>query len=160
MGDCEALPTGDRITLPMGDRSHLGAFHIRFPFGKTLTVNVFRQRINQLFQGGGDIWRAIAKHSLREIAFSVPPGSFSREKPERVDKRLRSTPFGRSRSIPYGRLRSTRYARSHYILNGRSLSSRCISYSVPIWENIDGKRFSSKDKSVISRGWGYLEGDC
>ncbi|QNP28889.1 hypothetical protein [Cylindrospermopsis curvispora] len=103
---------------------------------------------------------AIAKHSLRDLAFSVPPGSFSREKPERVDKRLRSTPFGRSRSIPYGRLRSTRYARSHYILNGRSLSSRCISYSVPIWENIDGKRFSSKDKSVISRGWGYLEGDC
>ena len=64
----------------MGDRSHLGAFHIRFPFGKTLTVNVFRQRINQLFQGGGDIWRAIAKHSLWaiaqhslwEIAFRVP----------------------------------------------------------------------------------------
>ncbi|QNP31271.1 hypothetical protein IAR63_13570 [Cylindrospermopsis curvispora GIHE-G1] len=52
----------------MGDRSHLGAFHIRFPFGKTLTVNVFRQRINQLFQGGGDIWRAIAKHSLWAIA--------------------------------------------------------------------------------------------
>ncbi|MGJ0608019.1 hypothetical protein [Cylindrospermopsis raciborskii] len=48
----------------------------------------------------------------REIAFSVPPGSFSREKPERVDKRLRSTPFGRSRSIPYGRSRSTPDGRS------------------------------------------------
>ncbi|WP_235678272.1 hypothetical protein [Cylindrospermopsis curvispora] len=67
-GDCAALPLGDRITFSMGDRSHLGAFHIRFPFGKTLTVNVFRQRINQLFQGGGDIWRAIAKHSLWAIA--------------------------------------------------------------------------------------------
>ncbi|QNP28898.1 hypothetical protein [Cylindrospermopsis curvispora] len=51
----------------------------------------------------------------REIAFSVPPGSFSREKPERVDKRSRST--------PYRRLRSTRYARSHYILNGRLRST-------------------------------------
>ncbi|PNJ94448.1 hypothetical protein [Cylindrospermopsis raciborskii] len=64
---------GDRIALPKGDRSHLGAFHIRFPFGKTLTVNVFRQSINQLFQGVEDIWRAIALHSLRAIAFSVPP---------------------------------------------------------------------------------------
>ena len=59
---------GDREALPTGDRSHLGAFHIRFPFGKTLTVNVFRQRINQLFEWGGDIWRAIAKHSLWAIA--------------------------------------------------------------------------------------------
>ncbi|WP_072149123.1 hypothetical protein [Cylindrospermopsis sp. CR12] len=54
-GDCEALPTRDRITLPMGDRealptgdrSPLGTFHVRFLFGKRLTVNVFRQRINQ-----------------------------------------------------------------------------------------------------------------
>ncbi|WP_102947590.1 hypothetical protein [Cylindrospermopsis raciborskii] len=53
-GDCEALPTGDR--------SHLGTFHVQFPFGKTLTVNVFRQRMNQLFQGVEDIWRAIALH--------------------------------------------------------------------------------------------------
>ncbi|WP_258004510.1 hypothetical protein [Cylindrospermopsis raciborskii] len=67
-GDCEALPTGDRIALPTGDRSHLGAFQIRFPFGKTLTVNVFRQRINQLFQGVEDIWRGIAKYSPRAIA--------------------------------------------------------------------------------------------
>jgi len=52
MWDCAALPTGDR--------SHLGAFHVRLAFGKTLTVNVFRQRINQLFQSFGDIWRAIA----------------------------------------------------------------------------------------------------
>ncbi|WP_235678275.1 hypothetical protein [Cylindrospermopsis curvispora] len=110
-GDCEALPTGDRITLPMGDRSHLGAFHIRFPFGKTLTVNVFRQRINQLFQGGGDIWRAIAKHSLRDLAFSVPPDSFSRENSECIERRSRSTPYGRQH-ILNGRLRSTRYARS------------------------------------------------
>ncbi|PNK02939.1 hypothetical protein CEP11_14575 [Cylindrospermopsis raciborskii S10] len=56
-----------------GDRSHLGAFQIRFPFGKTLTVNVFRQRINQLFQGCGDIWRAIALHSLWDIAISDYP---------------------------------------------------------------------------------------
>jgi hypothetical protein len=35
----------------MGDRSHLGAFHIRFTIDKELTVNGFRQRINQLFQG-------------------------------------------------------------------------------------------------------------
>ncbi|OBU76431.1 hypothetical protein [Cylindrospermopsis raciborskii] len=43
-----------------GDRSHLGTFHVQFSFGKTLTVNVFRQRMNQLFQGVEDIWRAIA----------------------------------------------------------------------------------------------------
>ncbi|KRH98053.1 hypothetical protein ASL19_13830 [Cylindrospermopsis sp. CR12] len=75
-GDCEALPVGDRITpptgdcaaLPLGDRSPLGTFHVPFLFGKRLTVNVFSQRINQLFQGGGDIWRAIAQHSLWEIA--------------------------------------------------------------------------------------------
>ncbi|MBA4445375.1 hypothetical protein FHL01_07730, partial [Cylindrospermopsis raciborskii CS-506_C] len=55
--DCEALPTGDRIALPTGDRaglptghrSHLGTFHVRFAVGKRLTVNVFRQRMNQLF---------------------------------------------------------------------------------------------------------------
>ncbi|WP_258005374.1 hypothetical protein [Cylindrospermopsis raciborskii] len=73
------MGTGDREALPTGDRSPLGTFHVRFPFDKTLTVNVFRQRINQLFQGGGDIWRGIAKHSLRDLAFSVPPDSFSRE---------------------------------------------------------------------------------
>ncbi|QNP31439.1 hypothetical protein [Cylindrospermopsis curvispora] len=62
------------ITLPTGDRSPLGSFHVRFPFGKRLTVNVFRQRINQLFQGGRDIWRGIAKHSLRAIALrDYPP---------------------------------------------------------------------------------------
>nr|WP_258560741.1 hypothetical protein [Cylindrospermopsis raciborskii] len=54
---------GDLEVLPKGDRSHLGTFHVQFPFGKTLTVNVFRQRINQLFQGVEDIWRGIAKHS-------------------------------------------------------------------------------------------------
>ncbi|WP_258005375.1 hypothetical protein [Cylindrospermopsis raciborskii] len=63
-GDCEALPTGDR--------SPLGTFHVRFAVGKRLTVNVFRQRINQLFQGCGDIWRGIAKHSLRAIALHSP----------------------------------------------------------------------------------------
>ncbi|WP_258004651.1 hypothetical protein [Cylindrospermopsis raciborskii] len=61
-GDCEALPTGDREVLPMGDRSPRGTFHVRFPFGKTLTVNVFRQKMNQLFQGVEDIWRGIALH--------------------------------------------------------------------------------------------------
>ncbi|WP_258004400.1 hypothetical protein, partial [Cylindrospermopsis raciborskii] len=61
------------MNILKGDRSHLGAFQIRFPFGKTLTVNVFRQRINQLFQGCGDIWRAIALHSLWDIAISDYP---------------------------------------------------------------------------------------
>ncbi|OBU74800.1 hypothetical protein [Cylindrospermopsis raciborskii] len=56
-----------------GDRSHLGTFHVQFSFGKTLTVNVFRQRINQLFQGVEDIWRAIALHSLWEIALGDYP---------------------------------------------------------------------------------------
>jgi len=46
---------GDCAALPLGDRSPLGAFHVPFPFGKRLTVNVFRQRMNQLFQGGRDI---------------------------------------------------------------------------------------------------------
>ncbi|WP_258004432.1 hypothetical protein [Cylindrospermopsis raciborskii] len=73
------LPMWDCAALPTGDRSPLDTFHVRFPFDKTLMVNVFRQRINQLFQGGGDIWRGIAKHSLRDLAFSVPPDSFSRE---------------------------------------------------------------------------------
>ncbi|UJS06199.1 hypothetical protein [Cylindrospermopsis raciborskii] len=59
---------GDCAALPLGDRSPLGTFHVRFPVGKRLTVNVFRQRINQLFQGGRDIWRGIAQHSLWEIA--------------------------------------------------------------------------------------------
>ncbi|TPX29736.1 hypothetical protein FIV49_05120 [Cylindrospermopsis raciborskii GIHE 2018] len=54
VGDCEALPTGDRKA-----RSHLGTFHVRFPVRKRLTVNVFRQRMNQLFQGFWDIWRGI-----------------------------------------------------------------------------------------------------
>ncbi|WP_258004803.1 hypothetical protein [Cylindrospermopsis raciborskii] len=38
-----------------------------------MTVNVFRQRINQLFQGVEDIWRAIALHSLRAIALGDYP---------------------------------------------------------------------------------------
>ncbi|WP_102981779.1 hypothetical protein [Cylindrospermopsis raciborskii] len=56
------MGAGDREVLPKGDRSHLGTFHVRFAVavGKTLTVNVFRQRMNQLFQGVEDIWRAIA----------------------------------------------------------------------------------------------------
>ncbi|MEB3146832.1 MAG: hypothetical protein VKL02_11955 [Cylindrospermopsis raciborskii 1523720] len=60
MGDCAALPTKENL--------YPGLFHVRFPFGKRLTVNVFRQRMNQLFQGGGDIWRGIAQHSRRAIA--------------------------------------------------------------------------------------------
>ncbi|WP_239641424.1 hypothetical protein, partial [Cylindrospermopsis raciborskii] len=51
---------GDRAGLPTGHRSHLGTFHVRFAVGKRLTVNVFRQRMNQLFQGVEDIWREIA----------------------------------------------------------------------------------------------------
>ncbi|MBA4451248.1 hypothetical protein FHK94_18265, partial [Cylindrospermopsis raciborskii CS-506_D] len=51
------MGTGDRITPLTGDRSHLGTFHVRFAVGKRLTVNVFRQRMNQLFQGVEDIWR-------------------------------------------------------------------------------------------------------
>ncbi|EFA68214.1 hypothetical protein [Cylindrospermopsis raciborskii] len=50
----------DLEVLPKGDRSHLGTFHVRFAVGKRLTVNVFRQRMNQLFQGVEDIWREIA----------------------------------------------------------------------------------------------------
>nr|WP_258561761.1 hypothetical protein [Cylindrospermopsis raciborskii] len=67
---------GNRAGLPTGHRSHLGTFHVRFAVavGKTLTVNVFRQRMNQLFQGVEDIWRAIAKHSLWAIALrGYPP---------------------------------------------------------------------------------------
>ncbi|MBA4445209.1 hypothetical protein FHK94_06675 [Cylindrospermopsis raciborskii CS-506_D] len=70
MGDCEALPTGDRITLPTGDR-------------------------------------------IQELS----PGSFSRENFEGVEARSRSTPYGRLRSTPYA----------------RSLSSRDVSCSVPVW---------------------------
>ncbi|MBA4449059.1 hypothetical protein FHK94_04175, partial [Cylindrospermopsis raciborskii CS-506_D] len=42
------MGTGDRAGLPTGHRSHLGTFHVRFAVavGKTLTVNVFRQRMN------------------------------------------------------------------------------------------------------------------
>ncbi|OBU76398.1 hypothetical protein [Cylindrospermopsis raciborskii] len=94
------------------DRSHLGTFHVRFAVGKRLTVNVFRQRINQLFQGCGDIWRGIAKRSLWEIALrgyppvpsqgknlnilkgdriqELSPDSFSREKLEHTEGRDRS----------------------------------------------------------------------
>ncbi|WP_258004558.1 hypothetical protein [Cylindrospermopsis raciborskii] len=64
---------GDREALPKGDRSPRGTFHVRFPVGKRLTVNVFRQRMNQLFQGVEDIWRGIAKYSLRAIAFRHYP---------------------------------------------------------------------------------------
>ncbi|PNJ93709.1 hypothetical protein CEP14_09620 [Cylindrospermopsis raciborskii C04] len=61
------------MNILKGDRSHLGTFHVQFSFGKTLTVNVFRQRINQLFQGVEDIWRGIAKHSQWAIALSDYP---------------------------------------------------------------------------------------
>ena len=129
MGDCEALSTGDRITpltgdceaLPVGDRSPLGTFHVRFLFGKRLTVNVFRQRMNQLFQRDADIWRGIAKHSRRAIAFSVPPGSFSREKSECVEGRLHYTPYGRLRSTPYGSSHYTPYRRSLLVIIPRFL---------------------------------------
>ncbi|WP_161489569.1 hypothetical protein [Cylindrospermopsis raciborskii] len=50
------------MNILKGDRSPRGTFHVRFAVGKRLTVNVFRQRINQLFQGVEDIWRAIALH--------------------------------------------------------------------------------------------------
>ncbi|PNJ93261.1 hypothetical protein CEP13_12870 [Cylindrospermopsis raciborskii C03] len=46
-GDCITPPTTDRITPLTRDHSHLGTFHVQFPFGKTLTENVYRQRINQ-----------------------------------------------------------------------------------------------------------------
>ncbi|PNK02938.1 hypothetical protein CEP10_08940 [Cylindrospermopsis raciborskii S07] len=61
---------GDRIALPTGHRSPRGTFHVRFAVavGKRLTVNVFRQRMNQLFQGVEDIWRGIANHSQWAIA--------------------------------------------------------------------------------------------
>ncbi|MGJ0607952.1 hypothetical protein [Cylindrospermopsis raciborskii] len=114
-GRSRSTPDG-RSLSSRKENLYLGAFHVRFPVGKRLTVNVFRQRINQLFQGGGDIWRGIAQHSLRDLAFRVPrvpsqgknlnvlrgdpiqgsPCFFSREKPERVEGRLHYTPDGRS----------------------------------------------------------------
>ncbi|WP_102938942.1 hypothetical protein [Cylindrospermopsis raciborskii] len=64
------------MNILKGDRSLRGTFHVRFRSGKRLTVNVFRQRINQLFQGVEDIWRGIAKHSQWAIAFRhYPPVS-------------------------------------------------------------------------------------
>ncbi|WP_239641473.1 hypothetical protein [Cylindrospermopsis raciborskii] len=85
------------MNILKGDRSHLGTFHVQFPFGKRLTVNVFRQRINQLFQGVEDIWRAIALHSLWAIGSSdYPPVFFSRENSECVEGRLHYTPDERS----------------------------------------------------------------
>ncbi|MBU6346234.1 MAG: hypothetical protein KGR70_13165 [Cyanobacteria bacterium REEB494] len=53
------IPDG-RSLSSRKENLYLGTFHFRFMFGKRLTVNVFRQRINQLFQSFGDIWRAIA----------------------------------------------------------------------------------------------------
>ncbi|MBU6346953.1 MAG: hypothetical protein KGR70_17090, partial [Cyanobacteria bacterium REEB494] len=93
---------GDRIAFPTGDCSPLGTFHVPFPVGKRLTVNVFRQRINQLFQGGRDIWRGIAQHSLWEIAFRVPRVS-SQGKILKVLLVKGDRICGRSQSIPYGR---------------------------------------------------------
>ncbi|WP_258005395.1 hypothetical protein [Cylindrospermopsis raciborskii] len=152
-GDCEALPTGDRAGLPTGHRSHLGTFHVRFAVavavGKTLTVNVFRQKMNQLFQGCGDIWRGIAKRSLWEIALSDYPPVPSQGKILNV---LRGAYLGTFPGILLkGKLEHTE-GRSHCTPYGTSLSSRDVSCSVPVRENIDGKRFPSKDKSVISRG--------
>ncbi|WP_258005737.1 hypothetical protein [Cylindrospermopsis raciborskii] len=140
---------GDRIALPTGHRSPRGTFHVRFALGKRLTVNVFRQRMNQLFQGVEDIWRAIAKYSLRAIALhplwaialSDYPPIPSQGKNLNV---LRGAHLGTfPRILLKGKLEHT---------EGRSLSSRHISCSVPVRENIDGKRFPSKDKSFISRG--------
>ncbi|WP_180982036.1 hypothetical protein [Cylindrospermopsis raciborskii] len=137
------------MNILKGDRSHLGTFHVQFPFGKTLTVNVFRQRINQLFQGCGDIWRGIAKRSLRAIAFRHYPPVSSQGKILNV---LR----GDRIALPTGdRIQCSpdSFSREKFEhTEGRSLSSRHISCSVPVRENIDGKRFPSKDKSVISRG--------
>ncbi|PNJ93260.1 hypothetical protein CEP14_09680 [Cylindrospermopsis raciborskii C04] len=80
------------------DRSHLGTFHVRFAVGKRLTVNVFRQRINQLFQGCGDIWRAIAQHSLWEITLSDYPPILSQGKNLNILKGDRITPLTGDRS--------------------------------------------------------------
>ncbi|MEE6161429.1 hypothetical protein U9R62_08750 [Cylindrospermopsis raciborskii DSH] len=78
------IPDGRSRSTPDGrslssrkENLYLGSFHVRFLFGRRLTVNVFRQRINQLFQGVG-----IFGGGLR----SIPCG------------RLRSTPNGRSYS--------------------------------------------------------------
>ncbi|EFA68832.1 Cytochrome c family protein [Cylindrospermopsis raciborskii CS-505] len=122
------------------DRSHLGTFHVRFAVGKRLTVNVFRQRINQLFQGCGDIWRGIAKPLPLGDRIQCSPDSFSRENLNV----LKGAHLGTFPGILL-KGKSERMER-------RSLSSRCISDSVPVRKNIDGKRFPSKDKSVISRG--------
>ncbi|WP_239641393.1 hypothetical protein [Cylindrospermopsis raciborskii] len=74
LSDYPPIPSqGKNLNMGTGDRSHLGTFHVRFAVGKRLTVNVFRQRINQLFQGVEDIWRGIAKHSQWAIALSDYP---------------------------------------------------------------------------------------
>ncbi|WP_180982070.1 hypothetical protein [Cylindrospermopsis raciborskii] len=57
-----------------------------------MTVNVFRQRINQLFQGVEDIWRAIALHSLWEIALGDYPPIPSQGKNLNVLRGYREAP--------------------------------------------------------------------
>ncbi|OBU76402.1 hypothetical protein [Cylindrospermopsis raciborskii] len=96
------MGTGDREALPTGHRSPRRTFHVRFPVGKTLTVNVFRQKMNQLFQGVEDIWRAIAfsvppipsqgknLNILKGDRIQCSPDSFSREKLEHTEGRDRS----------------------------------------------------------------------
>ncbi|MFL0604095.1 hypothetical protein [Cylindrospermopsis raciborskii] len=88
VGDREALPTGDCEALPLGARSPIGTFHVRFLVGKRLTVNVFRQRINQLFQGvgifGGGLrstpFGRLRSTRAREIVFRKSPPASSQEK--------------------------------------------------------------------------------
>nr|WP_258005864.1 hypothetical protein [Cylindrospermopsis raciborskii] len=89
---------GDRAGLPTGHRSHLGTFHVRFAVavGKRLTVNVFRQRMNQLFQGVEDIWRGIEKYSLRAIALGDYPPVPSQGKILNVLRGAHCTRYGRS----------------------------------------------------------------
>ncbi|WP_200959792.1 hypothetical protein [Cylindrospermopsis sp. CR12] len=130
-----------------------------------MTENVFRQRINQLFQSFGDIWRAIAKqfqwaiaqHSLWEIAFRVPRVSSQgkilnvlrgdREALPAGDH-LPASSQGKTVNLLLvrgdgisGRLRSTPRGRSHYTPDGRLRST-------PF-----GRSLSSRDVSCSVPVW-------
>jgi len=101
-GDCAALPAGDCAALPTGDRkarSHLGAFYVRFPFGKILKDKSIITRV----LGDLDISREIAKQFLWAIALSNDPPVSSQGKFLNLFLVIGDVNGGRSRSNPYGR---------------------------------------------------------
>ncbi|OBU74810.1 hypothetical protein A9P98_17745 [Cylindrospermopsis raciborskii CS-505] len=74
--------------------------------------------MNQLFQGVEDIWRGIAKHSLREIALSDYPPIPSQGKILNV---LRGAHLGTFPGILLKGKSERMEGRSHYTPDGRSL---------------------------------------